>query len=312
MHLLGVDICIEALESPATTVTPSTVKLVVHALRMCKDSWEQVRFAGLRDDPDLNHAFDSLNHATDSLREYLAERPVAEEKLLEWARGTVEFLEEVILDLQKKIIGGAGSDRARKSILALGLELGSSRNLIATELQNHIIRREAAELVQETRAARDAAQSAAGLAGSASLGTYFSGYAKQEQRASNVFRWLTTFSVLGGAAGVFLAGHFDAGDWYAVSTRLAIAGTSAALGTYFARQAGQHRRLFNWARSTQVQLDSFPAFIAPMPEAEQSEAYRTLSRRVLSAPPEKAAEAEDSIGSAQLVDLVLALAKRGS
>lgn len=191
---------------------------------------------------------------------------------------------------------------------------------VTSRLDSDALRSRAKNLVEQTEVAlqraKDAsekAQDAAGMSGNAALGTYFSGYSKQELIAARWFRGLTVLAIAAGVVGVLLQGRLGSEDWTGIVYRVAVAAGAGTLAAYFGRQAGQHRRLYNWARSTQVQLDSFPAFIESVPAAEKGEVYRTLARRVLSAPPEKGAElSDDSVGTAQLVELVTALAKRNA
>lgn len=316
MELRAIEVCIEAVQSPELPLSERSAALVLEALAAFKRIGVALDSYELPPDDDTVVGFRAwTNNGASSLQRLLAERPIDETGLLKWAVVAMENIEswarKTVVSLDKRALDP--HNPVNGAVLeALIPEIASKAASIKADVDAILIREEAAELVRETRQARDAAQSAAGLTGTASIGAYFSGYARQERLAANTFRILTVVTILAGLFGIGLLGQFEPGNWSAISTRVAIAAATAALGTYFARQAGQHRRLYNWARSTQVQLESFPAFIKPVPEAEQGEVYRVLANRVLSAPPEKGKDTEDSVGSAQLIDLVLTLAKRTS
>ena len=171
------------------------------------------------------------------------------------------------------------------------------------------------QIAEEARGAANSALAAAGLSGSASLSDHFAAYASTERRAANTFRGLTiaVFGVAVSAA--ILLPHPDANDWAGIVYRLAILLGIAGLGTYFGGQAGQHRRMYNWAKALQVQLQSFPAFMeAVRDEATTASIYVAFARRVLGAPPEKAAStnADSPVNATQVVEIVAAFAKRSA
>lgn len=160
--------------------------------------------------------------------------------------------------------------------------------------------------------AAERAQDAAGTAGEASLAGHFSAYAKSERRASEWFRGLSIAGILAAIVMALLVPHADANDWTGLVYRIAILAGVGALSAYFARQAGHHRRNYNWAKGLEVQLMSFSAFISPAPDEVLGDIYREFARRVLGAPPEglKSSGADESLPVAQLVDAVTTLAKR--
>lgn len=173
------------------------------------------------------------------------------------------------------------------------------------------IQNEAEASLQRTLSAEKKAKTSAGTTGGTSISAHFRRFATKQMIAAETFRVLTVAGV--GAALYFAIkiGAIEPGDWTHLSYRIATVVALGALATYFARQAAQHRRLHIWARSLEVQLLSFPALIADLDDDERNEAYRLLTRRILSAPPEKGKEStEDSVGAAQLVDLATAIAKR--
>lgn len=169
----------------------------------------------------------------------------------------------------------------------------------------------ARQSVEAAESAAEKAQESAGITGGSSLSSHFETYAKSERIAAEVFRGLAMLGVVGAFLAAVLFGEISSNDWTHLTYRIATVAAAGTLAAYFARQAGQHRRIYNWAQSLSVQLKSFPAFIQPIPETERFEVYQAFARRVLSAPPEKGAGAsEDSVGAAQLIDLVTALARK--
>ncbi|MCW2165672.1 hypothetical protein B0I12_002837 [Microbacterium hydrothermale] len=191
---------------------------------------------------------------------------------------------------------------------------GMARNWIAARYMESEQARfldEAQSAAEKAISAAVKAQESAGVAGSSSLSTHFSTYASGERIAANTFRVLSILSVVGALLAAIALGPVEAGNWTQLTYRLATVAAAGTLAAYFARQAGQHRRVYNWAKSLEVQLKSFPAFVEPIPEEQRVEIYRSFARRVLSAPPEKGADTnEDSAGAAQLLDIITALAKR--
>jgi len=156
-----------------------------------------------------------------------------------------------------------------------------------------------------------AAQESAGITADASFVEHFSLYARREWWSANVFRLLSISCIIGGLLYAVFGKHPGADDWVGLAIRLAALAGLGALAAYFARQGGQHRRIYNWARSMEVQLRSFQAFTERMPEDVRDDAYRFFSRRVFGAPPEKGSESSDeTVPAAQLVDLALAAMRR--
>lgn len=168
------------------------------------------------------------------------------------------------------------------------------------------------ESASKAEQSASAAQQAAGITGEVVLSEHFADYANSELRSANVFRWLAIVGIVAALGVAAFARHPAADDWVALTYRVAQLGGIAALATYFGRQAAQHRRVHNWAKSLQVQLQSFPAFIAPVDEvATRDEIYSAFARRVLGAPPEKPASSSDEVyPTQQLVELAAAIAKK--
>jgi len=162
------------------------------------------------------------------------------------------------------------------------------------------------------------AQTAAGTVGSYTLADYFGEYATEEKEAANRFRTVTIAGIIL-AIGVAVAFTFidwtpsvysDTVRWMRVISHGTIVLGVGTLTAYLGRQAGQHRRMFNWAKSMEVQLKSFPAFIEPLTDDVQADIYRVFSHRVLAAPPDREKGSDETIPAAQILDVALAALKR--
>lgn len=230
----------------------------------------------------------------------------------EWIVSTCQALIASFSDLtpserQQLVVVPSWHEEASTLIGLSNNQLGS---LLMEKEQSRLLQAAKSAVDQATDAAAKA-QESAGVSGSSSLSTHFSRYASGERWAANTFRVLSILSVVGALLAAIALGPVDAGNWTQLTYRVATVAAAGTLAAYFARQAGQHRRVYNWAKSLEVQLKSFRAFIEPIPDSERVEIYRAFARRVLSAPPEKGTDsAEDSVGAAQMLDLATALAKR--
>lgn len=171
--------------------------------------------------------------------------------------------------------------------------------------------RQSVQLLDKAKKASEAASDAAGVTGSASLSEYFAAYAKSERIAAECFRGATIVGVIVTAIVVSRLPPLDTGDWAGIVYRFAILAALGALFAYLAKQGGQHRRVANWAKSIEVQLKSFRAFIEGAPEDEHGAIYRAFANRVLGNPPENAKDAsDDTLPAAQVIDLLMTVAKK--
>lgn len=232
-----------------------------------------------------------------------------DDALLNWTFAASSAMREAV---RGAIDGGATALRPALDYVSAHFQrMASVRDL-------HRITRKAEEALDDTIEARDTAKDAAGEAGNASLAHYFQIYADAEGRRANGFRWASIVSIAGA---ILLAVFFPhsseelplvpAGELAGVIYRLAILAGVGGLAAYFGRLSGHHRRTHNWAKSIEVQLNSFPAFMKAVPDDDRGDVFRAFARRVLGQPPEKGVETPDeSLPVNQLVDLVAALAKR--
>jgi hypothetical protein len=198
------------------------------------------------------------------------------------------------------------------------IERNDQRIAMAEELETYRSANERAlervvSAAEEAEGAAQVAKDAAGITGSATLSSFFENYAKSELLSARIFRALTMLAIAAAVAltAIFLP-HTTGTPWQEVVYRLVIAGGLAGLAAYFGRQAGQHRLVYNWAKSIQVQLQSFPAFAESVGAEARDRAFDTFARRVLGPLPERvnAMNSEQPVTVAQAVDLATAVAKR--
>lgn len=162
------------------------------------------------------------------------------------------------------------------------------------------IRTEVTRLVNQASVAANDAKEAAADIGSNELSAMYERYAKSHLRRAMWFRaW--TIGLLG--AGVAVAAalvlgidfsgwlpihtHAPTSEWTPVAYRLAVVAGLAALAAYLGRQAGNHRRLGEWASAIEIQLRAFNAFIAKIADPKvRDEAQLAFARRVLGPAPD--------------------------
>lgn len=170
------------------------------------------------------------------------------------------------------------------------------------------VRDAARESLEKVKEAASQAQAAAGTAGESSLSTFFEAYALHELRSSNSFR-VATIATIVGAIIVAVAGSKEVGDDLTRAIyHVAIVAGIAGLATYFGRQAGHHRRVGTWAKALQIQLQSFPAFMAAIPDDKvKGLVYEAFAKRLLGAPPESKVSSDTSaeVMTQPLIDAVL-------
>jgi hypothetical protein len=172
------------------------------------------------------------------------------------------------------------------------------------------------EYEAEAKSAAETAQESAGTTGNVALSHFFDEYAEEERKAAFGFR-VATLATIGVAVAVAVVVWLPlwaktGTEWYDVVAHLAVVLGIGAFSAYLGRQAGQHRRVFNWAKGVAIQLRSFPAFIQPVSNPDTSaQIYLLFASRVLGAMPERTSRGgnTDGVGVTDLVGLVSALTK---
>jgi hypothetical protein len=168
--------------------------------------------------------------------------------------------------------------------------------------------KEAEEAASRAGRAADAAQASAGHRGAFDLSSYFGTYGKTELRTANLFRIATLGALMVIVAAAIFVPHTDLGDLSGIVYRIAILAALSALVAYLSSQSSHHRKTGVWARSMQIQLQSFPAFIEPLAAGESRDAiYVSFASRVLGAPPAstKNASHQDPALMQAVVDVLL-------
>lgn len=249
----------------------------------------------------------------DSLRYAL--EPGSEEAVLRWVKSASDEIAAHFNGMQIEL---PTLERQQADlIISRARTLGQQ----ASSLQDQASLRSATvKLNAELQDSATKAKDAAGIIGTSSLATHFGTYANREADSADAFR---VSALVGFGAALVFALVFGNGakgllfafesEWTALAFKAAGTLGIGGIAAYLARQSGQHRRMANWARSMEVQLQSFPAFIEPLEYEQQAEMYSLLARRVLTAPPEKAGgSSEDSVVAAQLIDVLTSVMKRSS
>ncbi|WP_448003350.1 hypothetical protein [Agromyces bauzanensis] len=231
-------------------------------------------------------------------------------KLYGWARHATQ---KVRSRLNYAAKGASPEDvlKGDTSIFGFMERLSAEDDRLAMLEDDERFRSHAAVLVEDAERTASKLQEAAGIAGDAQLALHFASYARREWWSANAFRALTILAIIAALVLAAMLPKPHAGDWVTFSYRLAQLVGVAALATYLGRQAAQHRRVFNWARSMQVQLQSFPAFIEPVTDGEtRSGIYDAFARRVLGPPPERSGKNDEAYPNQQVIELLTALAKK--
>lgn len=249
----------------------------------------------------------------DSLRRALTSGSEAD--VLGWVRDAVEQITAHLIGMDIEL------PTLERQQAELMISRARTLSLQASGLQDQASLRSATvKLNAELQDSAAKAKDAAGMIGASSIATHFGNYANSEAKSANRFRALALTGFLAALAFALVFGNGANGllftfesEWAALAFKAAGALGIGGVAAYLARQSGQHRRMANWARSMEVQLQSFPAFIEPLEYEQQAEMYSLLARRVLTAPPEKAGgSSEDSVGAAQLIDVLTSVVKRSS
>ena len=94
-------------------------------------------------------------------------------------------------------------------------------------------------------------------------------------------------------------------SWSVLSRHLAITLLLAGAAAYAARLASTHYNFGQWAKSIQVQLDSFEGFVGVVEDAGARDRMREeFGRRVLGAPPQGSDEAATGLTTGELLQLM--------
>jgi hypothetical protein len=239
---------------------------------------------------DGNNGNERIEEQSESiLREFPALALGGDElPLLDWARRFNEVVRRLVLDFVTAVerIEPEANDELLQ--IARGyLALLETENQAAAAVEEALVFRSKAQRSAEAaEEAAMAARASAGITADARLGEYFETYAKSELRTSAWFRGFTIGALAGTVILALTLPHGSAADLSTVIYRAVGVVGAAGFAAYLGRQAGQHRKNGNWARSLEIQLKSFDAFIAPVNDSSsRAIIYQQFATRVLGPPP---------------------------
>lgn len=144
------------------------------------------------------------------------------------------------------------------------------------------------DLEADAQAVLQSMKLAAGQVAEEKLTKSFETYGDNEIKKSFWLRIASVLLVVGIAVLAWTSGAKGADspeEWGRVGVHATVALTIGALAVYASRLAGQHRASGDWAKALEVQLRTFEAFLAPIPEEARSAIYEDFAHRVLGAPP---------------------------
>jgi hypothetical protein len=262
-----------------------------------------------------NTAFvDVTHHLLRNLEQVLVGGPTT--AVLEWLKEFVVTMATEVDNLETiAVVRGINDDPEHAlSVFRDALyELEALRSQIESneESANNLLIAELAAKI--ATGAANTAKTAAGITGDVVLSTFFGNYARDELRTAQLFRVATICSI--GATVVlsvlFLLLHTAFTDWNIFVPRLTLLAGIAALGTYYARQSSQHRRVGNWAKALHVQLQAFSAFMEPITDdGTRNEIFTAFSARVLGSPPASAKTPPESEVDPNILKMIMAFAPR--
>jgi hypothetical protein len=237
------------------------------------------------------------------------------EVLLPWTHELDFRLREGVQRIQAHLdsylyTGGVLKQDPRPELRSILQELSVAERVDSYISGAERLNRQASEAAEIAKTAAEQAQTAAGFAGDATLSLYFAKYAKHQLASSNWFRAATIVTIVAAIAVAATVPHEKGEDLVAAIYRIAIVAGTAGLATYFGRQAAHYRRVGTWAKALQVQLQSFPAFMAAIPNDKTKDViYEAFAKRVLGAPPE-AASSSDTSAEVMTQPLIEALLRR--
>lgn len=178
---------------------------------------------------------------------------------------------------------------------------------------------EATDAVKKTKESAGKAAQAAGQTGTSGMSLAYQKLAGEELKAANGFRWATIGMSAAAAAlaTLFIFGpilgmisDFGTNDYPHLFQRIVFLAGILGLAGYFARQAHHHRAMANWARSVDVQLQTFEAFLDPVSNEDvRNELRQAFAVRVFGDHPAMKGEPPVT-SSAAVLDAAVSLAAK--
>lgn len=275
--------------------------------------------AGSAAELSLSDHFDELADYVDRAMKILAGSNIREATtdLDSWTRGLDRKALDAAIDVQGELEQvdfrpGLVRVDVRHLLRSLIAELTVVQRVDEFRRQTDRLSSQVQESVDDAQAAANLAQIAAGSAGEASLSLYFETYARQQLRSSVWFRVATIATIIAAIIVAASVPHGKSEDVVAAIYRIAIVAGVAGLATYFGRQSGHYRRVGTWAKGLQIQLQSFPAFMATISdEKTRNIVHEAFAKRVLGSPPE-ASSSSDTSAEVMTQPLIEALVRRAT
>lgn len=271
------------------------------------DTAEQLAgmLAYIRDSAILELAEDILMH-TESLNKVLLR--IARRFLVQYpAKSQPEF--GFYSEIQRETATAGAATDALKERFKVARDRDAAEKLRREQTEQALL--DAEEAASRASIAADAAQESAGTSGSSGLATYFGEYADAELKTANLFRNATLAALGMIVLTTIVVPHSDLGDLSGIAYRVAILAAFSAIVAYLSSQASHHRKSGAWARSMQIQLKSFPAFVNPLAAGDSKDSITVaFASRVLGSPPAYAKNAPQD--PALIQSVVDALLKRAN
>jgi hypothetical protein len=227
-----------------------------------------------------------------------------------WARSLTQKLLQYV-EAFIEIDDGNRADRQA----ALGLA-----EILAGDLQDIASSQSSEKMAERTRAAVESIENTArvvkstsGEVGAIKLYTYFEAYANSQRTTADNFRWATLALIVVAGISSFALPHPTVAEWPALVVRLTSLAAIVGLAAYCGRQATSHRRVADWAKALEVQLQSMPAFMDAIQSDTQRDAvYSAFAGRILGSPPDVKASASEAsdMPLAQAIDLLSAIMRK--
>lgn len=240
------------------------------------------------------HSPDTL----DNFRSYVSalEETIIEgedEKVLASSAGLDKILREY-LELVEEVISSRLAETQKPVeqgtlgfyLVNLGDFIADVQKLIAHD-ESLVWAAEAKQAAAEAETAKDNAKQASSATSEVAMAGEFAKFGVQESKQATTYRAATISLIVVGIL-VSIALHSLATASVAEAIyKLAILGAIFGLAGYLGRQAGHHRDLAVWARTINVQLQTFEAFLDPIgDEANRDHARLAFASRVFGAVPQ--------------------------
>ncbi|WP_131798139.1 hypothetical protein [Clavibacter tessellarius] len=230
--------------------------------------------------------------------------------LHDWAR---ELIQKLLQHVETFIDIDDGTRAERQIAFEIQDLLTGDLQDIASSKTSEEMEERAKVAVESIENTARVVKSASGEVGGLKLYSYFQAYANAQHKSANIFRGATIVLIVAAGVSSFALPHPTVAEWPALVVRLTSIAAIVGLAAYCGRQATGHRRIADWARALEVQLQSLPAFVDAIQGDSQRDAiYAAFAGRILGSPPDlKAGPSEGSeMPLAQMIDFLSAMMRK--